>query len=66
MLRLEFPNESHQEMYEDMLEEWESFEEIPTSPSLLFKWESYSDFLDVIRQVQRGEYLDYAPSSLFY
>jgi len=33
MLRLEFPNETHREMYEDMLEEWSQEDDFKdTSP----------------------------------
>lgn len=49
MLKLEFPNESHREMYEDMMKEWRSFETTPTSPRRLFVGENYDDFLMEIR-----------------
>jgi hypothetical protein len=36
MLRLEFPNTSHEESYLEMLTEWKKFETTPTSPLRLF------------------------------
>lgn len=49
MLKLEFPNESHREMYEDMMNEWRSAENTPTSPGRLFVGGNYSEFLDEIQ-----------------
>ena len=44
MLRLEFPNESHKVMWEEVIAEWEKYESIPTSPWLLFKGEYFEKF----------------------
>jgi len=66
MLRLEFPDESHREMYKDMIQEWKSMEETPTSPSLLFRWDNYDDFLQIIQRAQKGEIKNNTPSSLFF
>jgi len=66
MLRLEFPHESHKDMYEDMVQEWWEFEQIPTSPSLLFRWDNYEEFLEYIDKTRKGETKNYTPSSLFF
>lgn len=50
MIKLEFPNETHREMYEGMLKEWSEFEEIPTSPGRLFIWSTYEEFLGIIQK----------------
>ncbi len=49
-LRLEFPNESHKEMYEKMVLEWWEMEKIPIDPERLFTWNNYQEFLDTIIQ----------------
>lgn len=48
MFSLVFPNISHQDRYLAMIAEWQDFEAIPASPTRLFAWESYADFLDMI------------------
>lgn len=65
-MRLEIPNETHQEIYEDMIQEWWSYEEIPTSPSLLFRWSNFDDFLEDIRLAQKGKIKNNIPSTLFF
>ena len=66
MLRLEIPNTSHEKEYNNMIKEWEDFEKIPTSPSLLFKWDNYQDFLSIMDSVRKWEYGIYTPSSVFF
>lgn len=46
MFHLTFPNISHRSRYLDMIEEWKSHE-IPTSPSALFRGETFDEFLDI-------------------
>lgn len=65
-MKLEFPHETHREMYEDMLQEWKSYEETPTSPSVLFKGENYEEFLDYVRKLKKGEIEDRTASSLYF
>lgn len=48
MSQLEFPNLSHKHSYMDMIEEWKSFEKIPTSPSRLFAGKYFEDFHIII------------------
>lgn len=48
MLHLEFPNILHRDSYIKMIQEWKTFEKVPTSPSRLFFWETYEEFLDTI------------------
>ncbi len=50
MLKLEFPNISHKLEYENLLEDWRSAEDIPTSPWKLFAWESFEEFLEIIQE----------------
>jgi predicted acetyltransferase len=50
MLRLEFPNETHRKMYENMMVEWRGYEDTPTSPGKLFSGESYTEFLSEIQE----------------
>lgn len=50
MLRLEFPNYTHQKIYENMIQEWRDFEETPTSPGRLFIWNDYTEFLSEIQK----------------
>lgn len=45
MLKLEFPNIGHKEVYEKLKKEWWDVEKIPTSPSILFEWNNYKEFL---------------------
>ena len=66
MLRLEFPNETHQEMYEEMIEEWRNYEKIPTSPSLLFQWENFVEFLKYIKKSHIGDIDGKTPSTLYF
>lgn len=65
MLRLEFPNETHREMYEDMLQEWWNIEQIPTSPSVLFHWKNYIEFLRYVRSLKQWMIEWRTPSTLF-
>lgn len=49
MLQLEFPNLSHKQSYLDMIQEWGSFESVPTSPGRLFSGENFEDFLAIVQ-----------------
>lgn len=66
MLELQFPHERHREMYDDMIEEWKNFEETPTSPGLLFKWDDYDSFLQYIRDIKEWRISDRTASSLYF
>jgi len=46
-LKLEFPSEKHEKMYEKVIKEWWDNEKIPTSPSALFKWNNFKEFLEI-------------------
>lgn len=48
MPQLEFPNMFHKQSYLDMIQEWGSFEKIPTSPSRLFAGQYFEDFHIII------------------
>lgn len=49
MLHLSFPNISHKFAYLDMIEEWKNFE-TPTTPSILFRWETFEEFLSIVER----------------
>jgi predicted acetyltransferase len=49
-LKLEFPEEKHEQMYNKMIKEWWKFEKIPTSPTSLFNWKNFNDFLKITEQ----------------
>jgi len=67
MLILEIPNESHKEMYEDMIHEWSKEDDFDdTSPWALFFWESYEEFLQIIKDLRLGQYKSYTPSTVFF
>lgn len=50
MPQLEFPNQSHKQFYLDMIQEWASFESVPTSPGRLFVGANFEDFLSVVEK----------------
>ena len=50
MLHLSFPNISHKSEYLAMISEWQAFEVTPTSPRKLFSWETYEDFLEIVKK----------------
>ncbi len=66
MLRLEFPNESHKTMWENLMKTWESYEKVPTSPGLLFKWENFEEFLDYIKNISKWDYNWKTQSTLYF
>jgi predicted acetyltransferase len=54
-------------MYEEMIEEWSKEEDFhSTSPWALFFWESYDEFLQIIKQLYLWKYKWYTSSSLFF
>ena len=66
MLHLTFPNISHRDRSLAMIEEWWAFESIPTSPSRLFAWESYEDFLHIVDDDHHIWRLPGIPATLFF
>jgi hypothetical protein len=50
MFHLSFPNISHKSEYLAMIEEWKSFETTLTSPSILFRWETFEEFLSIVER----------------
>lgn len=65
MLHLTFPNISHKSAYLDMIREWWEFETIPTSPSALFRGETYEEFLEIMEQNRIANQLG-VPATLFF
>ena len=49
-IKLEFPELKHKKMYENMLEKWKEYEKIPTSPSRLFVWDNFENFLEKVKR----------------
>ena len=66
MLRLEFPNESHKEKWEEMIAEWGKCESIPTSPTALFRGESYEKFLENVNADLYFPIQGRVPATLFF
>ncbi len=66
MLRLEIPNTSHEKQYNEMIEEWGNFEKTPTSPSVLFKWENFQEFLDNIQDIRNWIFPNHTASTLLF
>lgn len=67
MLRLEFPNESHSKMYEDMIVEWSKEDDFhDTSPWALFAWSNFQDFLKITRKISKWEDTEKTKSTLFF
>lgn len=65
MLKLEFPNSSHEAAYTSMLEEWRAYEYTPTSPSRLFSGADFKEFLEIVT----GDITckpPFVPASLFF
>ncbi len=53
MLKLEFPNETHKEMYEEMRKEWSKEPDFAdTSPWALFHWDTFDEFLEITKKYQ--------------
>ena len=50
MLKLEFPSELHEQLYNDMLHEWKTTEKTPTSPRRLFSWKDFQEFLSIVKE----------------
>jgi len=48
MLKLVFPNITHKNAYEKMIKEWWKIEKIPNSPTRLFVWKDFEEFLQII------------------
>lgn len=65
MLRLEIPNTSHEEEYNEMTKEWENFEGRSTSPARLFAWEDFQEFLTEIKKDVTNNYR-WVNSTLFF
>lgn len=56
MLTLVFPHISHKSAYLDMISEWKSIEP-QSSPSALFRGESFEEFLSIAKQDLLGNRL---------
>lgn len=65
MLRLEFPNTSHEIEYLSMIEEWKSHE-IPSSPGALFRWETFEEFLQLAKDDLEKGNRHWVPATLFF
>ena len=64
MIRLEFPNESHREMFEDMRNLWKDYE-VPRVSGRIFKYKNFDEFLASKRQdVQWRPWL--VPATYFF
>jgi len=48
-LKLEFPSEKHEKMYNLLIKEWWEIEKIPTSPWALFRWNNFKEFLEITK-----------------
>ena len=56
MLRLEFPNEIHKAMWEEMMQIWKKGNyPVSMQSKSLFQHETYESFLEEKRQIFRGE-----------
>lgn len=64
-MHLEFPNISHKQSYLDMIQEWGSFETIPTDPTKLFAGNSFEEFLDLVER-DIGGIEGKVPAHLFF
>ena len=64
MLTLVFPHISHKSAYLDMISEWKSIEP-QSSPSALFRGESFEEFLSIAKQDLLGNRL-WVPATLFF
>ena len=47
-MKLEFPNKTHKQMWEKLIKKWWKAETIPVSPSRLFSWKKFNDFLNLV------------------
>lgn len=65
MLHLSFPNISHKSEYLAVMDEWKAFEATPTSPSALFRWTNYEEFLEIIEQNTLSNQLG-VPATFFF
>ena len=65
MLKLEFPNSSHEAAYYDMIEEWRAYEYTPTSPSRLFSGADFKEFLEIITEDLTSK-APMVPGTLFF
>ena len=67
MLKLEKPNLSHKDAYEKMLHTWEQYEDISnTSPATLFAGNSYSEFLQYIKNLENNPPNNHTFATLFF
>jgi len=66
MIHLEFPNISHKSAYIEMIEEWKSAEKTPTSPSTLFKWSDYEEFLQIVTDDVDDPPVENVPATLYF
>lgn len=66
-LKLEFPSEKHEKMYNILIKEWRDKENIEnTAPWALFRWENFNDFLQQINQLTINPPNWYTKSTLFF
>lgn len=65
MLRLEFPNESHKAMWEEMLQSWKDFP-VSRQSQALFHYPSFEDFLQDKREIFRGTKEGFVPASFYF
>ena len=60
------PNSSHKESYEAMIQEWQKHEEIPTSPSALFRGKNFEEFLEFSDAEPECSEVGKVPATLFF
>lgn len=66
MLRLEIPNTSHKQEYNEMIKEWWDFEDISEiSPGALFRWRDFDEFLENIENDKIGKW-EWVSATLFF
>ena len=65
MLKLEFPNASHEAAYNSMIEEWRAYEYTPTAPSRLFSGVDFKEFLEIVTGDPTCK-PPFVPASLFF
>ena len=50
-MKLEFPNETHKDRYEKLIEDWWKVEDLDNmSPWALFNWDNYEEFLEITNE----------------
>lgn len=66
-LILEFPEEKHKNMYEELIRDWGKLEDTDkVSPRALFYWNNFNEFLKDIEKVKNNPPKWYTNSSLFF